>query len=118
LVELLDKHEEDWPEVLKEFNNTRIKDTNAIADLALYNFIEMRDRVADEQFLWRKEIEKQLQIKHKGEYYPLYSLVTFSHTPYSEAFAEGKRQDEVFKTLFENHENVTIEGVEKALGLI
>ena len=96
LDELLDEYEEDWATVIKMFSETRPKDTNAIADLALRNFIEMRDLVADPQFLLRKEMEAYFNKQYVGRFNPLYSLVTFSHVPYSQALKEGHDQDRLF----------------------
>ena len=98
LDELIDQHEGNWTAIFEAFNNTRIKDANAIADLALRNFVEMRDKVADPEFLLRKEIAAHLNQKYP-EFLPLYSQVTFSHIPYSQALAEGRAQDELFEEI-------------------
>ncbi len=58
----------------------------------MQNFIEMRDLVADENFILRKKIEATIHKKHKN-YLPLYSMVTFSDLPYSEALAKGREHD-------------------------
>ena len=99
LDELMDQFAEDWPSIIDHFNRTRIKDANAIADLALRNFIEMRDLVGDPLFLLRKKIEKHLNNKYPDQFLPLYSMVTFSHIPYHQALAEGKAQDELFEKI-------------------
>jgi len=80
-------------DLFKAFENLRIDDANAIADLALYNFIEMRDKVADERFLLRKKIEAHLHELYPDKWIPLYSMVTFSHIRYSDAQKIGKIQD-------------------------
>ena len=100
LDEILEKHGEDWGKTIEEFNDTRIKDADAIADLALQNFVEMRDLVADPQFLLRKQIEKYLAEQHPEAFLPVYSMVTFSHRPYSEALREVNAQDELFEQIF------------------
>ncbi len=96
LDELVDKHNENWAAIIEEFNETRPKDANAIAALALRNFIEMRDLVGDPKFLLRKKIEKHFNEKFGDDFLPLYSQVTFSHIPYSDALAEGRSQDQLF----------------------
>ena len=96
LDELMEAHQDNWSHIIKAFNQERPKDTNAIADLALRNFVEMRDRVADPRFLLRKEIEAYLNEKYPEDFLPLYSQVTFSHIPYSHALAEGLAQDALF----------------------
>jgi kynurenine 3-monooxygenase len=70
-----------------------------MADLALYNFAEMRDRVADPRFLLQKKIEAKIARQYPGRWTPLYSQVTFSHTPYAEAWAAGQRQDAIMARL-------------------
>src|SRR5260221_12511374 len=59
LNQLLD-HTNDWPGLFNEFQKLRKPDTDAIAQLALDNFIEMRDLVGDPKFLLRKKIEAKL----------------------------------------------------------
>jgi kynurenine 3-monooxygenase len=106
LDELIDAHDGNWAEIINAFNHSRIKDANAIADLALRNFIEMRDKVADPKFLLRKEIAAHFN-KVYPEFLPLYSQVTFSHIPYSEALEEGHAQDALFEEI------LALEGVEQ-----
>ncbi|MFT4681000.1 MAG: kynurenine 3-monooxygenase [Flavobacteriales bacterium] len=91
--QLADSNWDDKRALFQAFENSRKPDGDAIADLALRNFIEMRDLVADEQFILRKKIEKALNQKHPQKWVPLYSMVTFSEMRYSEALAEGKVQD-------------------------
>ena len=103
LNELLTTHNDRWDAVLPEFQRLRKPDTDAIAQLALDNFIEMRDLVGDADFLLRKKIEAQLHARFPDQWIPLYSMVTFNETiRYSEAYATGQKQkkimDEVMKT--------------------
>ena len=96
LNDMLNKHNDNWSEVFDEFNRTRKKDADAISDLALQNFIEMRDLVADKDFLLRKKIESKLHELFPEKWIPLYSMVTFNeHIPYAKALEKGKRQKEI-----------------------
>ena len=95
----MDKYDEDWTAIIDDFNITRYKDTNAIADLALRNFREMRDLVSDPEFLLRKKIEKHLHKKYGDAFLPLYSQVTFSDIPYHQALKEGQAQDLLFQQI-------------------
>ena len=96
LNELLDQHgDAAWSTIFAEFQAQRKPNTDAMADLALYNFTEMRDRVADPRFLLQKKIEAKISGQYPGRWTPLYSQVTFSHTPYAEAWAAGQRQDAI-----------------------
>lgn len=102
LNQLLDQHQDNWNNVLPEFQQLRKPDADAIAKLALDNFIEMRDLVADANFLLRKKIEAKLHELFPDTWVPLYSMVTFQdHVRYSDAYATGQKQrkimDEVMK---------------------
>jgi kynurenine 3-monooxygenase len=104
LNSLLDTHNDDWQSALEEFQKQRKPDDDAIATLALENFVVMRDKVADEKFLLRKKIEAHLNTLYPEKWIPLYSMVTFNENlRYSEALAKGKKQelimDEVINSL-------------------
>ncbi len=103
LNELLDTHDDDWETVLTKFQEQRKPDADAIAQLALDNFVEMRDLVADATFLLQKKIEAKLHELYPDKWIPLYSMVTFhDNLRYSEAYRTGQRQkkimDEVMQT--------------------
>ncbi len=96
LNQLLDTHNEDWVTVLKEFEKSRKPDSDAIADLAIGNFVEMRDLVGQAKFLLQKKIEGKFSQKYPEKWIPAYSMVTFSpEIRYSEALRNGKRQQEI-----------------------
>lgn len=97
LTELLDQHAGNWAAALKDYEKARIVNANAIADLALMNFVEMRDWVADPKFLLRKKIEAHLHQLFPDEWIPLYTMVTFSDIPYSEALRIGRIQDAIMQ---------------------
>lgn len=95
--QLADELWNDKNALFEKFQDLRKPDADAIADLALRNFIEMRDSVADPRFLLRKKIEKAIHAKHPQKWIPLYSMVTFSEMRYSEALARGKEQDKIME---------------------
>lgn len=96
LIQLLDTHADNWQKVLPEFQKLRKPDADAIAQLALNNFIEMRDLVADKEFLLRKKIEAKLHQLYPSKWIPLYSMVTFhENIRYSDAYATGLRQKQI-----------------------
>jgi kynurenine 3-monooxygenase len=78
-----------WREIFAEFSRERKPDADAIADMALENFIEMRDKVADRRFLLEREVESVLQRAFPDKYRSRYSLVTFSRVPYRAALQAG-----------------------------
>lgn len=92
---LVEAHGENWDVVFDQYTQERKPNGDAIADLALQNYIEMRDLVGDPSFLLRKKIEKKIYNKYPDKWVPLYSMVTFSHTPYADALAIGKRQEKI-----------------------
>jgi kynurenine 3-monooxygenase len=92
-LELLDRYGPAWPDLFREFERARKANTDSIAELALENFVEMRDRVADPQFLFQKKVELALQAKFPRLFVPKYSMVTFHRIPYSVAHSRGKIQD-------------------------
>ncbi len=93
---MMNEMNDDWDKIIPAFQKKRKPDADAIADLALRNFIEMRDLVADQRFVLRKKIEKLMHERHPEKFTPLYSMVTFSEMPYSEALQLGKKHDDFF----------------------
>lgn len=101
LNDLLNKHNDNWDFVIPEYETMRKPAADAIAELAVNNFIEMRDLVGHPDFLLRKKIEGWFFEKHPDKWMPLYSMVTFSHIPYNEAQARGRRQDAVMDAVMQ-----------------
>ncbi|MGB0195553.1 MAG: FAD-dependent oxidoreductase, partial [Flavobacteriales bacterium] len=101
LSELLDSMEssEDWAKTMQRYTELRKPSGDAILELALRNYIEMRDKTGDPAFLLRKKIEAKLATNYPGRWLPLYSQVTFSHTPYEEALEAGQRQDRIMEKI-------------------
>ncbi|MFC4870369.1 FAD-dependent oxidoreductase [Negadavirga shengliensis] len=84
-----------WDLVFEKFQKIRKPDTDAISTLAMENFVEMSDSMADPKFLIRKKIEAKLHELFPDEWVPLYSMVTFTDMSYSEAYAQGKLQEQI-----------------------
>jgi kynurenine 3-monooxygenase len=98
LDELIEKNDNDWSAILQQYQQLRKPDGDAIADLAVNNFTEMRDRTADPKFLLQKKIEARLHEKYPDKWVPAYSQVTFSpHIRYSEALDRGQRQEAIMQ---------------------
>lgn len=96
LTKTIEKFGDDWTLIFDYFNATRPQNTNAIADLALENFIEMRDKVADENFLLRKKIEAHINYLYPAKWIPQYSMVTFNDSiSYAEAMQKGILQQKI-----------------------
>jgi kynurenine 3-monooxygenase len=101
--EIMDKHLTDphdeaaWKKVFEETALLRKPNSDAIADLAVANFIEMRDLVTHPDFILQKKIEAHFSSNHPDKWMPLYSMVTFSDLPYSQSLERGRRQDLIMK---------------------
>ncbi|WP_124981743.1 FAD-dependent oxidoreductase [Nonlabens xiamenensis] len=101
--QLLDKHEI-WGELFQAFSKQRKPDADAIADLALDNFVEMRDSVAHPNFKTKRQIEMKLESAFaKAQYQSKYSLVTFPApgVGYREAMLQGRAQDKAILWLLD-----------------
>jgi len=92
----------DWNNILKEYQKSRKPNADAIADLAIQNFVEMRDLVGLPDFLHKKSIEKKLVDALPGEYRTQYERVTFSNDPYREALLAGEKNDEFIQHIIDN----------------
>ncbi len=117
LDELLEKGS-DWPAIAREVSNVRKPNSDAIATMALENFIEMRDFVGDPKFLLQKEVEKKLEKTFPGKYRSRYEMVSFSRIPYRVAYEAGEKQKRLLAELCESIQ--TVDDVDKnaALSLI
>jgi kynurenine 3-monooxygenase len=108
LNEMIDKYGDDWANLLNDYENSRKPNTDAIAELSYRNFMEMSSKTANPKFLLQKKIEKWFSEKHPEKWIPLYSRVTFSTRPYTEALAIGDTQEAIMQEVLkmENIENI------------
>ncbi len=82
----------DWASVFAKFEAKRKPNAEAIQAMALENYVEMRDRVDDADFLLQRQLERVLAERHPGVFVPRYSMVSFMRIPYATAFERGKLQ--------------------------
>ncbi|MGV3697331.1 FAD-dependent oxidoreductase [Flavobacterium sp.] len=101
LNEMISKYGDDWQTIFEEYQKARKPNADAIAELSLRNFIEMSTKTADENFLLQKKIEKWFSDKHPDKWLPLYSRVTFSLHPYTEALALGDLQNKIMEEVMQ-----------------
>ena len=102
LNELIDKNGTDWETVYEEYGILRKENTDAIADMAVENFYEMRDSVTDPVFIRKRALEMKLE-QEFPDYFSKYSLVTFREDiPYSEAMKRGNAQNDLLMGICEN----------------
>jgi len=101
LNEMIAKYGDDWEKIFQEYEQSRKPNADAIAELSFRNFMEMSSKTADENFLLQKKIEKWFSDKHPDKWMPLYSRVTFSLQPYSEALAIGEFQNKIMEQVMQ-----------------
>lgn len=85
-------HPGDRAAAFSAYSARRSPHTDALADLAIANFVEMRDATASPWFRGRKRLERILHRLAPGQFMPLYSMVTFSRIPYGQAVQQARRQ--------------------------
>jgi kynurenine 3-monooxygenase len=92
----------DWSRAFRAFEHERKPNTDAIAAMALENYVEMRDTVRDPKFLLRKELSFELERRYPDRFIPRYSMVMFHHEiPYSVAYDRGRIQAGILERLTE-----------------
>jgi kynurenine 3-monooxygenase len=112
-IQILDENPNaEWGEILKKYQDARKKNGDAVADLALANFIEMRDKVAEPSFLERKKIEKDLGLMFPGIFNSVYEMVSFSQTPYDTAIRSQKAQDKLLERIMNTGDFYTLRNEE------
>jgi kynurenine 3-monooxygenase len=94
---LLDESLQDFPHdrerAFAQYFHRRKQDVDALADLAIGNFIEMRDKTASKMFRAKKKLDHALEAALPGIYLPLYTMVTFTRMPYATAAKRARMQD-------------------------
>lgn len=109
----LDAHAQgDWPAVFADFENRRLANANAIADMALENYVVMRAAVRDPRFHLKKQLSWELEKRWPNEFIPRYSMVMFHHIPYAEAQRRGAVQEQILDELLGASE--TLENIDYA----
>ena len=88
-----------WNEVFAEFEKRRRPNTDAIADMALENYVEMRSTVREPKFQLKKDLSFRLEERHPGRFIPRYSMVMFHTIPYAEARRRGAIQEKILDEL-------------------
>ena len=87
-----DKYDGNWDKILSRFSEMQVPNGYAIADMALENYIEMRDYVKNPNYKIKRDLEFELENKFWDRFVPRYSMVSFHEIPYSEVFKRGEIQ--------------------------
>lgn len=107
LFELLCQNGDDWPAVMTKFEQSRIDNGNAIADMALENYVTMRDSVLDPIFQLKKELGFELERRFPDRFIPRYSMIMFHSIPYATSKLRGEIQEEILNTLIGNRNDLS-----------
>ena len=119
LDKFIEKHEGDWKTTFSEFEKERKIDADAIAELAIYNFHEMKEHVANPLFQEKRKLEVALEDNFPKKYNSKYSLVTFNaDIPYSKAMKIGRAQDKAILNLLEDGKLKDTMSLEEKLTLV
>lgn len=99
LDELLDKHKGNLKSCFSEYSTTRKPNGDGVQDLSMQNFIVMRDKTADPDFLLQKQIEKKFSNLYPEKWIPLYSMVSFTNISYYDAWKIGMKQEKIMEEI-------------------
>jgi kynurenine 3-monooxygenase len=108
----------DWQAAFAGFEGEARPNAEAIQTMALENYVEMRDKVDDADFLLRRQLERVLAERHPGVFVPRYSMVTFMRIPYALAWARGEIQRGILLESCEGKARIEDVDLEKADGLV
>lgn len=105
-------------QVLREYSERRCANGHSMCDLAMYNYIEMRDLVNTWSFRMRKHLDNLLYRMFPTKWIPLYTMVTFSRIPINECMERRKSQDKILKNCLISIGSVALVGGLATTGLI
>ena len=116
LEQIIARHGDDWPNVFARFESEQLANANAIADMALDNYIEMRDTVRDPKFALRKQLAFLLEQRLPDIFIPRYSMVMFhADITYLAAQQRGEIQRALLEEFTANAETLDEVDVEAAV---
>ena len=101
LDELLDKYNDDLADCFMQYSKSRKPQGDGLQNLSLHNFIVMRDKTADPIFLLQKKIEQKFANLYPDKWIPLYSMVSFTNIPYSNAWKIGLKQEKIMQKIMQ-----------------
>ena len=93
LTDALAAHGDNIAEAISAYELDRKRNADAIAEMALTNFVEMRDKTASRMFKWKKKLDHFLHAMSPKFFIPRYDMVSFSNIPYADALQKSRKQD-------------------------
>ena len=118
LDSILDEGPESWEAAFQTLQERRKENTNAIADMALDAYHTMRESVRHRDFLLRKALERELELRHPKRFVARYSLVMFHRIPYTEAYQRGQVQGVIMDELLAGKDDLPDVDLELAARLV
>ena len=111
LSNLITKNKDsNWESLFSRYQNNRKKDADTILQLSLDNYRVMRNDVLDDNFLMKQKLSFSLNQKFPNQFIPIYTMVSFTNIPYSEAFNRYKIQEEILnKLLINQYDEIKLE---------
>ncbi|MET1255231.1 FAD-dependent oxidoreductase [Aliikangiella maris] len=106
LIKSIEQHAGDFAKIFAQVNQNRKINGDAIADMAIENYITMRDSVRDKKFLLKNALAFELEKRFSGYFCPRYSMVMFHRLPYSEAKSRGIIQEAILNQLTESIQSI------------
>lgn len=103
LAPLLAESDGDHADAFARFQQRRKPDADAIASMALENYVEMRDSVVDPDYLRKRHLSARLADRDPGYFMSRYRMVTFTHLPYAYCLERGQAQDRLLTRLLQDH---------------
>ena len=92
LAKLMGQNKNNWKTIFNTFSAVQVENGHAIADMAIENYLEMRDHVNDTEYKKRRNVELKLERMFPGQFIPRYSMVSFHQIPYAEVYQRGGKQ--------------------------
>jgi kynurenine 3-monooxygenase len=116
--QVLENKAADWETVFEVFQNEQIDNANAIADMALENYVEMRDTVRDPKHLLRHDLAFALEQRLPNRFIPRYSMIMFhDEIPYAVAQSRGELQQKLLEDLTQDVESMAEVDLDAAVAL-
>ena len=97
LAKLMGQNKNDWKTIFNTFSSVQVENGHAIADMAIENYLEMRDHVNDTEYKKRRNVELKLERMFPGQFIPRYSMVSFHQIPYAEVYQRGGKQSKIIR---------------------
>ncbi len=115
LSSLIEKNRGNWSDIFSEFSRTHVQNGHAIADMAVENYLEMRDHVNDPEYKKRRKLELKFEEYFPEKFIPRYSMVSFHRLPYAEVYQRGEKQFRLLDKIIKNLKS--IEEIDKTTAL-